>query len=102
MDNETAERSCMTLDLFDLPRSLNRDEWLDRARDIARRLAEENGEVCADEIHERLPIPQGIDGRIMGSVFEGMRHVGFQKSKRKTCHHRIISRFTIAREAECL
>ena len=91
----------MTLDLFDSPRSLTREEWLDRARDLARQIAEEDGEVTADAIHERLEIPHGIDGRIMGSVFEGMRHVGFTKSRRKVCHYRIISRFTIARPIEC-
>ena len=89
-------------DLFtDIPASPTKAQWLDRARALARQIAEEQGEVTADDLHERYPPPKGIDGRIMGSVFEGMRWVGFTKSRRKVCHFRPISRFTIAREAEC-
>lgn len=89
----------MTLDLFtSIPKSPTKEQWLERARDLARQIAEEQGEVDADAIHDRMSIPQGIDRRVMGAVFDGMRHIGFKRSKRSECHHRVISRFTIARE----
>jgi hypothetical protein len=90
----------MTLDLFpSVPKAPTKEQWLDQARDLARQIAEERGEVCADDIHEVLSIPQGVDRRTMGAVFEGMRWLGFTKSRRKECHYRPISRFTIGREA---
>lgn len=78
------------LDLF----RTEKEEWLARARQEAQRIAHESGEVCADDIHQALPVPKGIDPRIMGKVFVNMRFVRFQKSKRAECHHRIIGVFT--------
>ena len=96
----------MTLDLFPaIPKAPTKEQWLDQARDLARQIAEERGEVTSDDLHEASPIPRDTNGRyefdprIMGSVFEGLRWIGFTKSRRKECHHRPISRFTIGREA---
>lgn len=72
-----------------------RADWLLKARDLAYRIALAEGSVTADQIHERLPIPEGIDRRIVGSVFDGMQCIRYQKSKRKQCHCRPIGVFTI-------
>ena len=73
----------------------NKHEWIRKARDIARSLVLEYGEVTADDIHDAIPIPSWIDGRCMGAVFHGMRCIRYQKSKRKVNHHRPIGVFTI-------
>ena len=78
------------LDFFDT----TKETWLMLARMKAECIAREKGEVCADDIHAALPTPRYIDGRIMGSVFKGMRCIGYRKSKRKECHARPIGIFT--------
>jgi len=70
-----------------------KETWLINARMEARRIARERGEVCADDIHQALPLPAYIDRRIMGSVFEGMQFIRYQKSRRRECHHRPIGVF---------
>ena len=85
----------MQPNLFDIPPELNKDEWLERARDLAQRIALDHGSVTADDIHEALPIPKGVDGRTMGSVFDGLKCVGYEKSRRQKCHRRPIGRFRV-------
>ena len=72
-----------------------RETWLMQARDLAYRIALADGEVTADDLHKHLPIPDGVDRRIVGSVFNGMQCIRYQKSKRKQCHFRPIGVFTI-------
>ncbi len=43
-------------------------EWLREARACAKYLAQRNGQVSADDVWERCPIPEGMDPRIMGAV----------------------------------
>ena len=80
-----------TLDLY-RPERL---EWLVEAQALAKRLAFKNGEVCADDIHELLPIPGNINRRVMGGVFNGLRFRRFKKSRRKINHNRHIGVFTL-------
>jgi hypothetical protein len=77
-----------------------RIEWLMKARHLAHRIALTRGEVCADDIWANLQVPKGIDPRIMGSVFDGMKVVRYQRSARKECHHRPITVFTIGHNNE--
>jgi hypothetical protein len=72
-----------------------KETWLRLARMEARRIANEKGKVSADDLHKALPTPKYIDGRIMGSVFKGMRCIGMKKSERKKCHHRLIGEFVL-------
>jgi len=74
----------------------NREQWIDRVRREARRIATEQGTVCSDDL---WPVvgdpPRGVDRRAIAGAFQGMRWVGFKKSSRKVCHHREISVFAI-------
>ena len=83
----------MQPNLFDIPPELNKEEWLTKAREVANQIALDHGSVTADDIHEALPIPRGVDGRTMGSVFDGLKCIGYEKSRREINHHRPIGRF---------
>lgn len=76
-----------------------RAAWLQRARHTAYRIVVARGEVCADDIHRYCPLPRnGIDPRIMGAVFHGMKFIRWQKSERSKCHYRTISVFGLPME----
>ena len=79
--------------LFDIPPELNKDEWLAKAREVANQIALDRGSVTADDVREMLPVPKGVDGRTMGRVFNGMKCIGYEKSRRDVCHHRPVGRF---------
>jgi hypothetical protein len=51
--------------------------------------------LTVNEVRDAVPLPDGIDGRVMGVVFKGQpwEMVGYKKSHRATCHKRPISVF---------
>ncbi len=73
-------------------------DFLERCRNIAREHLKYNATVTVDDIRDIVEIPDGMDRRVMGSVF---RHSDFEgtgdyvKSKRSDCHHRPIQKFRI-------
>ena len=73
--------------------------WIERARDAARNLAAENGEVTINDVRDLCPPPEGADPRIMGSVFlsRDFVRVDFRKSGRAACHGRMIGVFRLRR-----
>lgn len=73
-----------------------RADWLSRARVLAKQLYDTDGEpVSVDDIRSRLPLPDGVDTRVMGVVFKGgdWALVDYVKSKRKESHYRPVARF---------
>lgn len=53
-------------------------------------------EMSVDDVRKEVAIPEGIDPRVMGAVFlerDGWKPIGFQNSKRRTCHKRPIRVF---------
>lgn len=76
-----------------------RKEYLEEARMAARKIAlsSESKTCTVDEVREVCPPPKDIDGRVMGAIFNSKdwEMVGFERSKRKTCHKRPISRFAL-------
>jgi hypothetical protein len=73
----------------------SKETWIKVARENAKLIAKQQGEVCADDIHRTLPIPSYIDKRNMGHVFKGLEFVRFKKSIRTECHHRTIAVFRL-------
>ena len=74
-----------------------RGPWISKARDAARRLAAEKGEITVNDVRAVCPPPDDADPRIMGSVFlkrEFVR-VGFKASSRDACHGRMIGVFRL-------
>ena len=74
-----------------------RGDWLTEAREVARRLAAENGEVTINDVRAICPPPKEIDGRVMGAVFtrKDFIRIGFQNSDRKECHGRPVCIFAL-------
>lgn len=81
-------------DAFDLF-EVHRAEWLMEARAEAEAIGRETGTCTADQIHKVCPIPDGIDGRVMGAVFlkRDWKPGAFVLSARKACHKRPIRVF---------
>lgn len=80
-----------------------RYEYLNVARDAARRLLETRQSITINDVREVCPPPSMIDPRVMGAV---LRHRDFELtgefvlSSRKACHARPIRRFRLVREIE--
>ena len=74
-----------------------RAEWLAYARRYAVLHARLHGSVCADDTHRRCPIPEGLDPRVMGAVFQIKELVpdGYVPTKRPEAHARPIRRFVL-------
>jgi hypothetical protein len=84
---------CEILPLFEAARG----DWISRARDAARRLAQAQGEITINDVRALCPPPEGADPRIMGSVFlkRDFERVGFKPSTRDACHGRMIGVFRL-------
>lgn len=83
-------------DLFDyktdvLPQQAKQfPELLRRLRETAKRLAMERGEITTDDVHDAMPIPDGVDPRILGGVFHPRKEwvrTGQRPSKRRDKNH---------------
>jgi len=90
MKTETKEQALIILEN-------TRSEFLQTARQIARTVYAIKGHVTIDDIRERIEIPENIDGRVMGAVFNRSewKSIGFTKTKIKTSHSRPISVFVM-------
>lgn len=73
-----------------------REGWLSAARDVARQIAARHGRVTIDDVRALCPPPEDVDPRVMGAVFRPTKQwacVGYERSKRSTCHNRPIGIF---------
>jgi hypothetical protein len=68
------------------------NDWLTRARAVAKKIAAETGSVSSDDVHAALPMPEGAHPALMGAVFKnlGLRVVGYTNTCRPQAHGRII------------
>lgn len=75
-----------------------RADWLSRARALAREIyLNTAAPVSVDDVRARLPLPDGVDTRVMGVVFKGgdWTLVDYVKSTRKESHYRPVARFAL-------
>lgn len=81
------------LGLFEITRS----EFLANCRWIARRIAKQKGHATIDDVRNEVKIPLGIDGRVMGAVFNtpDFEKVGYTNTKIKSSHGRPIAVFRL-------
>ena len=91
MDLSTSSFKATALPLFEITRA----GWLAQARAIAWQLGANGAEVSVDQIRPLCPLDPALDPRVFGAIFLGKAwvRVGDSFSRRKTCHHRRISRF---------
>ena len=76
----------------------NHPELVRRIRAKARELAANGREITTDDIHEAMPLPAGIDGRILGAAFYPRKDwlkTGYTPSRRRENHSRPISRWLL-------
>jgi len=74
-------------------------DFLTQAIEIARETAKKRGDVTADDVRARLPIPPGTNPSVMGSVFRrGFRCVGHMKSTRADARSRRILVYALEEE----
>ena len=68
-------------------------KWVEDARIVATRIFDERGEVTIDDMWAEFPPPDGVDGRIMFSVFPRSEWevVEYRVSKRKVNHGRQVA-----------
>ena len=73
--------------------------FVSQAVAIAKEIAKRQGDVTADDVRERLPIPPGVHPSVMGVVFRrGFKCVGFMKSVRPEARSRRILVYTLGGE----
>lgn len=73
-----------------------RREYVAAARDAAVKLHLSTGlPITIDDVRKVCPPPEGVDGRVMGSVLRQPEWVktGYINSDRKACHNRVVSQF---------
>lgn len=77
-----------------------REEWLDKARQTAKRLLAVHSSVTIEDVLEHCPRPTYIHRNITGNVFRDEAFVpfGFAHSRRRASHGRIIRRWVLAEE----
>ena len=76
----------------------NHKELVAKIRAKARELASSGREITTDDIHEALPIPDGVDGRILGAAFfprKDWRKTGYVNSRRRENHSRPIAKWSL-------
>jgi len=74
----------------------SRKSYLMDARGIAEEIARNGDGTCTvNNVRERCPPPEELDGRVMGAIFStsDWEHLGYERSDRAACHKRPISRF---------
>jgi len=74
-----------------------RKDFLLKARELAIKIVKEKGQVTTDDIRLQIEIPKGVDGRVMGAVFNSKTwiSIGYKKSEIETSHRRPISIFKL-------
>ena len=78
------------------------DDWLRSARDLAKRIAFEEGSVTAEDINRRHPLPSGLHPNTMGKLFsvrDVFRWNGTKKSQTPSRKGGIISIWMLTDEA---
>lgn len=76
--------------------ALGSDDWLDRARSVAKHLAAKNSETCIEEVYGIVGLPPNPNAA--GSVFKGKSWhcIGWRKALRVSRHAGTIRRWSLA------
>ncbi len=72
------------------------------------RTAIEQWEVCADDVRALVPIPDGVNPKVVGAVFASLGRsqilqcIGFKKSTRPEAHARPIGKWRLANRSAAI
>lgn len=74
-----------------------RMEFVSLCRNVATSIYKINGQVTIDDVRQRVELPEGVDGRVFGAVFNSKEweKVGYTTTKIKTSHRRPIGIFKL-------
>jgi hypothetical protein len=74
-----------------------RTEFLRQCRIIAYEVFRNNGRVTIDDVRGRVEIPNEVDGRVFGAVFNSKewQRIGYESTKVKSSHRRPIGVFVL-------
>lgn len=76
-----------------------REDFLRHCRWTAHRIAERKGEITIDDVRLQVKLPDGIDGRVFGAVFDkDWEKTGYVNSKQKENHGRPIATWRLKKE----
>ena len=85
----------MTQAMFDLFKK-TREQWLQEARDAARKLLAYRDHITIEDVLEVCPKPEYLHRNTVGRVFDSeFQHVGFAKSKRVISKGRWIQQWRL-------
>lgn len=75
--------------------SVEAEDWLSRARSVARHLAAKNSEVCIEELYQFVGLPPRPN--VAGSVFRGKEWtcLGIRQAMRSSRHAGTIRRWAL-------
>tara|TARA_B100000287_G_scaffold216098_1_gene203902 strand:- start:3859 stop:4248 length:390 start_codon:yes stop_codon:yes gene_type:complete len=79
-----------------------RYSWIEEARVVAKRIAQNNGEVTIEDVLAELPLPDDCDARIVGGVFKHPSFVrtGNRVLRAKDRRYKTVGVFALARRYE--
>lgn len=80
--------------------SYNAQEWLEKAREVAKMLAMKNGETNACDVLRQCPRPASVNPNATGSIFKGKawRCIGHVKTEKISARGREIKRWMLSGE----
>ncbi len=79
-----------------------RYSWIEEARGVATRIAQDNGEVTIEDVLSELPLPEDCDPRIVGGVFKhpSFVRVGNRVLKARDRRYKTVGVFSLARSQQ--
>lgn len=75
---------------------MTKPEYLAKARAAALKLLETQETITVNDVREVCPLPDGMEGRVMGALFRTKEFEAtgeIVRSNRSTCNHRPIQKF---------
>lgn len=75
----------------------SKQEWLDEARDTARKIGATKSTFTIEDVLLACPLPKYLHHNTIGSVFkhEDFKSVGFAPSRRPAMHGRVVRKWTL-------
>lgn len=81
---------------------ISHSTWVDEAREVAKKLARNNGQVSSDEVLDYYPRPDDVHPNATGSIFREKcwKRIGYKQSERPSAHARVIGIYQLIKDTE--
>jgi len=76
--------------------AINKESYVQAARKVMHEILDRAGRVTSDDVRDLLPVPDGMDPRVLGAVFArcGLRRIGWKETRYPQAHARPIAIWT--------